>query len=58
MSVNNYSQGYYSTTYKEVDKVLNDRMLRIGNLVVFLGDSMNDRHDGLSLDIDKCVSNL
>jgi hypothetical protein len=33
-------------------------MLRIGNLIVFLGDSMSDRYDSLNLDIDWCVNNL
>jgi hypothetical protein len=33
-------------------------MLRIGNLIVFLGDSMNDRYDGFNLDLDRCVNNL
>ena len=33
-------------------------MLRIGNLIVFLGDSMIDKANGISLDIDRCVSNL
>lgn len=41
-----------------MDKVLNDRMLRIGNLIVLLGDTMNERPDGLSMDIDWCVGNL
>lgn len=58
MSFVNHPQGYYQTTYTNVDRVLNERMLRIGNLIVFLGDKMTDWAEDFTSELDRCVDSL